>query len=191
MTASDQQPRSTPHVCPAAHGKWLATPLRRLVQKPEKILAGLIREGQKAVDLGAGPGFFTIPMAKLVGDTGCVIAVDIQDGMLDQLKSNARSAGVESRIRLHKCEPDKIGVEEPVDFVLAFYMLHEVPDYQDYLLQIHDMLKPGGRLLIVEPKFHVSAPDYRKTLGAAIATGMKLVGEPRIALSRSSLLVRE
>jgi ubiquinone/menaquinone biosynthesis C-methylase UbiE len=191
MVTSIPEPRPTGHVCPAAHGKWLGIPLRRLFQNPDKILRGLISVGQTVVDLGCGPGFFTIPMARLVGDEGRVIAVDLQEGMLDQLHVRAEGAGLASRIRPHKCEADRIGVEDQVDFVLAFYMLHEVPDYRDYLLQIGSMLKPGGRFLLVEPKFHVSASSYSQSIEAAVSAGMKPVSEPKIIMSRSTLMVRE
>jgi ubiquinone/menaquinone biosynthesis C-methylase UbiE len=190
MATSDSEPRPTGRVCPAAHGRWLGTPLRRLFQNPDKILRGLISEGQTVVDLGCGPGFFTIPMARLVGNDGCVIAVDLQEAMLEQLRVRAERAGVASRIRLHECESDRIGVAEQVDFVLAFYVLHETPEYQDYLRQVRDMLKPGGGCLLVEPKFHVSASRYRQTLEAAVSAGMKPVSEPKILLSRVTLLRR-
>lgn len=191
MAASDPQQRPAGHVCPAAHGRWLATPIRRLFQKPEKILGGLISQGQIVVDLGCGPGFFTIPMARLVGENGRVIAVDLQEAMLELLQASAENAGVASSIRPHNCDAGRIGVEEQVDFVMAFYVLHEVPEYQDYLRQIHDMLKPGGRFLLVEPKFHVSASNYQQTVTAAVSTGMRPIAEPHITLSRSTLMLRE
>ncbi len=171
-------------ICPASHAGFLAIRLRSLVHNPGKILAGLIEEGQTVADLGCGPGFFTIPMARLVGESGRVIAVDLQQGMLDRLMRAAERAGVAARVQPHKCEADAIGVSEPVDLALAFYMVHEVPDVERFLGEVAEMLKPSGRFLIVEPKFHVSAAAFAKTVELARGVGLIAVSEPRIAFSR-------
>jgi ubiquinone/menaquinone biosynthesis C-methylase UbiE len=178
-------------VCPARHAGFLATSLRRLVHNPEKILAGLIDEGQTVADLGCGPGFFTIPMAGLVGESGRVIAIDLQQAMLDKMMRAAQRQGVASCIEPHKCETDSIGVGEQVDFALAFYMVHEVPDVERFLGQVAAMLRPQGRFLLVEPKLHVSAAAFARTV--EIARGVELIPvlEPRIAFSRSALLRHE
>jgi ubiquinone/menaquinone biosynthesis C-methylase UbiE len=187
---SDKSQPGGQRICPASHAGFLATWLRRLVHNPEKILAGLIEEGQTAADLGCGPGFFTIPMARLVGERGRVIAVDLQQGMLDRVIAAARGAGVSERVVPHKCEADAIGVSEPVDFALAFYMVHEVPDVEQFLGEVAGMLKPGGRLLIVEPKIHVSAAKFAKTVEIALDVGLIAVSEPRVAFSRSVVVQR-
>jgi ubiquinone/menaquinone biosynthesis C-methylase UbiE len=177
-------------VCPAGHAGFLATSLRRLIHNPEKILAGLIEEGQTVADLGCGPGFFTIPMARLVGERGRVIAVDLQQGMLDRMMRTAEREGVGARIQPRKCEADAIGVSESADFALAFYMVHEVPDVARFVRQVAEMLRPQGRFLLVEPKLHVSAADYSRTVEIAQRVGLMPVSEPRVALSRSTLLQR-
>ena len=178
-------------ICPAEQGHWLASSIRRLVHNPEKILRGLIREGQTVADLGCGPGFFTIPMAELVGENGRVIAVDLQQGMLDMLKVRAERANMLSRIRLHKCEVDAIGVTEHVDFALAFYMVHEVQDVPGYLAQVSDMMKPDGRFLMVEPKGHVSRAQFAETTEIARAAGLKPIDSPRIFWGYSTLFSRD
>jgi ubiquinone/menaquinone biosynthesis C-methylase UbiE len=71
-------PASTYDVCPAERSGWLTSSFRRLLQNPERILRGLVQEGQAAVDLGCGPGFFTLPLAQMVGPSGRVMAV-LQD----------------------------------------------------------------------------------------------------------------
>lgn len=175
-------------VCSARHASFLVAGVRRLLHNPAKILCGLISQGQTAVDLGCGPGFFTLDMAQMVGEGGRVIAVDLQQGMLDLLVKRARAAGLEERIQSHKCESDRIGLDALADFALAFYMVHEVPDQETFLCEVHRTLRPGGTLLLVEPKFHVSAAAYGKTLEAASDAGFSAVSKPRITLSRSVLL---
>lgn len=180
-----------PYVCPARFGWLLSTSLRRLAHKPERILAGLVEPGQTAADIGCGPGFFTLPMAELVGPEGCVIAIDLQQEMLDQVRRRAERAGLLERIRLHRAGEGDLGIEARVDFALAFYMVHEVPDARAFLRQVREMLKPGGRFLVVEPIFHVPAGKYRAMLETAREVGFQVVSEPRIAFSRSAVLVRE
>lgn len=178
-------------VCSASHAPFLVTGLRRLFNDPRKILRGLISEGQTIADLGCGPGYFTLPMAEMVGDAGCVVAVDLQEAMLEMLLERARAAGLQSRIRFHKCEADQIGLDEQMDFALAFYMVHEVPDACTFLRQVCEIVKPGGQFLIVEPKFHVSAPAFERTVELAKSAGFEPVARPRITLSRSVLFRRD
>jgi ubiquinone/menaquinone biosynthesis C-methylase UbiE len=174
-------------ICPWWLASGLDNPIRRLIHNPEKMLGGYIESGQTVLDIGCGPGTFTIAMAKMVGDTGKVIAVDVQNEMLQIVRKKAAKEGLESRIITHKSEPNRIGIEEKVDFALAFYMVHEVPDAEAFLKDISTLLKPKGKLLIVEPKLHVSASSFKKTLEAAQLAGLKGISEPKIRFSRSVL----
>jgi len=176
------------NVCSAEHAGILDNAIRRLLHNPDKILSGLVKPGQTALDVGCGPGFFTIAMARMVGDGGRVIAVDLQQGMLDKARAKAAGQGLDSRISFHKCESDRIGVDEQVDFALAFYMVHEVPDPAKFLAEVFGLLKPGGLMLLVEPKFHVSVSAFGKTVKIAQGLGFEVVSQPRIVLSRSVVL---
>jgi len=141
------------------------------------------------LDIGPGMGFFTIPAARMVGDDGRVIAVDLQPKMLSSLVKRAEKAGVASRIVTKLCQPDSIGVSDPIDFCLAFNVVHEVPDAGALFSQIRSILKPTGRLLLAEPAgWHFSETDFQGTVAKASAAGLKLIGDPKIARSRSALL---
>ncbi len=166
----------------------LDNPIRRIIHNPQKILGGYIEAGQIVLDLGCGPGTFSIAMAKMVGESGKVIAVDVQEEMLKLVREKAAQQGLESRIFTHKSGPGGIGLSEKVDFALAFYMVHEVPDAEAFLKEVASLLKPKGKLLIVEPKMHVSANDFEKTVEVAQQAGLKPVSEPKIRFSRSKLL---
>ena len=124
-------------------------------------------------------------MARMVGEAGRVIAVDLQDEMLQVVKQKAIKEGLESRIVTHKSEPDRIGISDKVDFSLAFYMIHEVPDVDAFLMEVASLLKPSGRLLIAEPLIHVSESSFKKTVDAAGLAGLKPVSGPKIRFSRS------
>ncbi len=179
------------HVCPWWGGYFIDNPLRRLLHNPEKILGPYLGEGMTVVDVGCGMGIFSIAAAKLVGDQGRVIAVDLQQQMLDVLKKRAEKAGVASRIQLHRCQPTRLGVAGPADFALAFAMVHEVPDRKCFLEEIYSLLRAGGRFLVAEPSFHVSARFFQETLTMAEQAGLRLEAEPSIRRSRTALFRAE
>lgn len=181
--------RHDTHVCPW----WLAytfdNPLRRWLHQPEKLLAGLVDEGQTVLDIGCGMGHFSIGMAKMVGENGRVIAVDLQAKMLERVQRRAERDGLQDRLRLHQCQPDRIGLTEPVDFALAFWMVHEVPNRPVFLAEVRSLLKPEAQFLMVEPRLHVSAADVQRTIEMAYTAGLKLHAEPEVRLSRAVLFV--
>jgi ubiquinone/menaquinone biosynthesis C-methylase UbiE len=184
--------RTRQSVCPAEDAGWLSTPFRRLVTNPRRILGDLVSTGDTVVDLGCGPGFFTLPLAEMVGDEGSVIAVDLQQAMLDKLGVRAEREGLASRIHLHRCEAGTLGLDgEPADFALAFWMVHEVPDQWRFFQQTHDLLRSGARLLLVEPMGHVVKAAFAQTLSASEAAGFRSVGRPRIFFSHCALLERD
>jgi ubiquinone/menaquinone biosynthesis C-methylase UbiE len=119
-----------------------------------------------------------------------VVAVDLQAEMLERVSVRAERAGLAARIHLHQCAADTIGQVEPADFALAFYMVHEVPDAKHFLREVRGMLKEGGRLLLVEPKAHVSAAAFQKTEDMAGGLGLKPLSRPRVRGSRATLFER-
>ncbi len=174
-------------VCPWWLLPTFDNPLRRLVHNPYRILGDLVRPGQTVVDLGCGMGYCSIPLAQLVGAQGKVICVDVQQQMLDGLRRRAARAGVLAQVTLQRCEPTEIGLAESADFVLAFWMLHEVPDQSAFLTEVKTHLKASGRFLLVEPVGHVSGTAFRLSVAAAEQAGLAPVGRPRVIASRSVL----
>jgi ubiquinone/menaquinone biosynthesis C-methylase UbiE len=178
-------------VCPWWLGYLLASPLRRLLEKPEEVLAPHVESGVTAMDIGCGMGFFSLPMAELVGPSGRVICVDLQERMISSLRKRASRAGLADRIQTRVCSASSLGTQDlegKVDFVLTFAMVHEVPDAAGLLTQIHDVLVPGGRLLIAEPRGHVSQEALEETVAAAERAGLSVVDRPAIKRSRAVLL---
>jgi ubiquinone/menaquinone biosynthesis C-methylase UbiE len=180
------------HVCPWWLGYLLASPIRRLFQDPEKIIAPYIKDGMTALDIGPGMGYFTIPMARLVGEHGRVIAVDLQEKMLKSLQNRAHKAGLADRIETRVCPSNSLGIDDlvgKIDFALTFAVLHETPDIGHILSQVYASLKIGGHLLIAEPTGHVSEKSFEETTGIAQKCGFEISGTPVITRSRT-LLVR-
>jgi len=165
------------HVCSVTLAGGLDNRFRRWFQNPRKILSPYVREGMTAIDYGCGPGFFTLDMAALVGESGHVIAADIQRGMLDIVAEKLRKNGLEKRVTPHLCTPDA-KIAEKADFVLLFYMVHEVPDKAALFADLASILKPDGRILVVEPPFHVSKKDFAAELDTAAAAGLKVLAHP-------------
>jgi ubiquinone/menaquinone biosynthesis C-methylase UbiE len=179
-----------PHVCPWWGGYFIDNRLRRFLHKPEMIVAPYVKQGTRVMDFGCGMGFFSIALAKMVGDSGSVIAVDLQKRMLDVLQKRALRAGVGDRIRTHQCERDSIGIEEPVDFALAFWSIHEVPDARSLLGEIQRCLADGGRLLVAEPKGHVSATEFEEMVDVAQDVGLEPEESLQIRLSRATVFAK-
>jgi ubiquinone/menaquinone biosynthesis C-methylase UbiE len=176
------------HICPVKRAGILNFRIRRWLQDPQKILRPYIKEGMTVLDIGCGTGFFSIDMAQMVGRSGRVIASDLQEGMLQKLREKIQRTEFEECIVLHMCEQDKVGVSVNVDFVLAFYMVHEVPNPKNFLKEIESILKPNGQFLIVEPPFHVSKTAFQETIRKARDAGFKPFEGPKVLLSKTVIL---
>lgn len=175
-------------VCPW----WLCftfdNPLRKLLHNPEAILSPYVQPGNNVIDVGAGMGYFSIPLAKLVGPSGHVTAVDVQTQMLSVLSKRAERSGVAARITPYLATPESLGNHAAADFILAFWMVHEVPDQEKLLRQIHALLKPDGLFLFVEPIVHAPKHYFLQTLETAKSVGFSITEYPSIHISHSALL---
>jgi ubiquinone/menaquinone biosynthesis C-methylase UbiE len=175
-------------VCPVERAGSLDNRIRRWLQNPQKILGAYIEEGMTVLDVGCGPGLFSIDMAQMVGESGRVIAADLQEGMLGKLREKIKGTELEGRIRLHKCEEDKTGVLENVDFVLLFYVVHEIPNKEEFFNEIVNILKPNGQIYIIEPPFHVSKTAFEETVRKAREAGLTEVERPKVFVSKTAIL---
>ncbi len=178
-------------VCPVWVGYLLASPIRKLFQDPEKVLGPHVEEGMKVLDIGCAMGFFSLPLARMVGSHGKVICVDVQEKMIESLKKRSEKAGLSSRIEKRICDHNSLGLDdlkEEIDFAFASAVVHEVPDAPDLFSEIYDALKPAGKFLVIEPKGHVSEKDFGITVSLAEQNGFKVINSPRIARSRVVLL---
>jgi ubiquinone/menaquinone biosynthesis C-methylase UbiE len=140
------------------------------------------------LDVGCGPGLFSIEMAQMVGKSGRVIASDLQEGMLQKVRDKMKGTDLEERITLHKCEENKIGLSEHVDFVLLFYVVHEVPNKEELFTEIRTILSPNGQVLMVEPPFHVSKAAFEETVRKARNAGFTDGKGPNVLFSKTVIL---
>jgi len=178
------------HVCPWWMAWTFDNPLRKLFQDPERILEGYVREGMTVADIGCGMGYFSVAMAKMAGPQGRVLSVDIQEKMLEYLRRRASRAGMTGRITTVLAKPDDIAIARQVDFVLAFWMVHEVKDIPRFFGQVAAVLKPGGKMLYAEPRMHVTQKRFEEILGYATNAGFAVNDGPKVGMSRSAILQR-
>jgi len=162
--------------------------IRKIFHNPGKILRPYIKEGMSVLDTGCGPGYFTIEMARMVGNSGHLVAADLQEGMLTIVKKKVNKINLENIIELHQCQKNKIGLTIKFDFILVFWMLHETPDITLFLKELFSLLKPEGKILIAEPKFHVTKNEFNEAKMEMSKTGFKLINEPPIFFSHTVVL---
>jgi ubiquinone/menaquinone biosynthesis C-methylase UbiE len=178
------------HVCPWWGGYFLDNRLRRLIHPPERILGTYLRPSMAAMDFGCGMGMFSVGMARLVGETGRVLAVDLQPQMLSVVRKRAGRAGLSQRIQTHQCSRDSLDLDDVFDFVLAFWSAHEVPDLERWWQQVGALLAPSGRLLLLEPIGHVTASAFADSLELAKRSGLQVEQQPKVRLSHAALLAK-
>lgn len=182
------------HVCPWWLGYLLASPIRKWISEdPETLLRPYVRQEMTVLEPGPGMGFFTMPLARLVGPSGRVIAVDIQSKMLDNLRRRARKAGLLDRVETRLAGTEGMCVDDyagTVDFVLAFAVVHEMPSAAAFFGEAAGALNRGGMLLLAEPAGHVSSETFEAELRSAQLAGLAEVSRPRVRRSRAALLRR-
>ena len=161
--------RRIAHVMSADGADWLVRPERESEEHPDQALDAIgIERGSVVGDVGAGVGYMSWRMAARVGPGGAVYAEDIQPEMLEKLKQNMRKRHI-SNVRevLGSTEDPKLPANT-LDLVLLVDVYHEFSEPEKMLDHIHDALKPGGRLVLLEyraedPKVPIR-PEHKMTV---------------------------
>lgn len=172
----------------AAYLAKLEGPDRAAWQRPDEVVAALgLREGAVACDTGAGPGYFTLRLARAVGPTGRVHGIDVEPRMIALLRERARAAGLDNVHPILAGEGEPPLPPEPCDAILVVNTFHHFHDGPATLRALASRLAPGGRLVNVD--FHDGElpvgppPEHRISreafLAAAGAAGLEVVDEQR------------
>lgn len=178
-------------VCPWWMGYVLVSPLRRLTQSAAKIVDPYVREGMMVLEVGPGMGFFTLELARRVGSTGKVIAVDVQSRMLDALRRRLRRRKLQERVDLRLASPNTMNAADlsgRVDLIFAFAVVHELPDPAKFFAEATILMKNDARLLIAEPSGHVGTEEFAAELQAAEGQGLRMLERPVISRSQAAVL---
>jgi ubiquinone/menaquinone biosynthesis C-methylase UbiE len=152
--------REAKTVFPAKDAPALLNPLRRVLQDPRAIVAdAAIAPGERVLELGPGPGYFTLEAARAAGERGCVIAADLQQGMLSALRTRLQPP-FDGRVRAVAADATRLPlVAGSIDRVFLSAVLGEVPDARAAVREIARVLRPGGTVTFCET---LTDPDYMR-----------------------------
>ncbi|HTP69094.1 MAG TPA: class I SAM-dependent methyltransferase [Dongiaceae bacterium] len=178
-------------VCPWWLGYLLASPIRKFWYDPRRVLAPLVREGQRALEPGPGMGFFTLELARLVGPNGRVVAIDLQPKMIERLKRRVTKADLADRVDARVVSADSLGIGDlnaSIDFILAFAVVHEVPDAAKFFREVAASAKQGATMLVAEPRGHVKDAMFEGELKLAAEAGFRVIDRPAIPHSLTAYL---
>jgi arsenite methyltransferase len=153
LAAQSEHQQHHPPTSTSAYIRALEDPGRDAWQRPEEVVAKLgLRPGETVADIGAGSGYFTVRLARVVGPGGKVYAVDIDQGMLDYIRERAEKDHLEN-IRTILADPhDPKLATSSVDLIFICDTLHHISEREKYYPLLARALKPGGRLVDVD--FH-------------------------------------
>ncbi len=176
------------HICPW----WLAysfdNPFRKLIHNPQKLFSPYVNPGMTVADIGCGMGYFSIGLARMVGESGKVYSVDIQQKMLDILMKRARQRNVDHLIQPRLATNDHLNIDAQLDFVLASWMVHETSDIDLFFNQISSILKPHGLFFMTEPKMHISRKQFEEEIKSALESSFIIADNPSVSFSHSVVL---
>jgi ubiquinone/menaquinone biosynthesis C-methylase UbiE len=159
---------------------WLDRPEREEEEHPEAVIDAMgLRGGEVVADLGAGSGYFAFRLAAKVGKTGKVLAVDIQDEMIETLRRRAAALGVTNVEEVKDSESDPKLPASGVDMVLMVDVYHELAYPFEVMAKVREALKPGGRVVFVEYRKedpHIPIKEVHKMSVQQLTKEMKVVG---------------
>lgn len=175
-------------VCSYKVASTLDISWRKRLQNPSLFLKSYIKPGMKVLDFGCGNGFCTLDLANLLGVNGKIVAADLQQEMLELLKKKVSGSLFENNISFHKCEQNQTGIKDHFDFMLLFWMFHEVPNQGHLLKELKSLLNAGGKIMISEPKVHVKSKSFLEEKQLAQECGFIVENGPKIFFSRTMVL---
>ncbi len=178
-------------VCPWWMGRLLLNPFRRMLSDPNKLLSPFVRPGMTVLEPGPGLGFFTLDIARLVGETGRVVTIDIQPEMVAGLKRRVEASPFTDRIEVRLGEVDEAFSEAfaaRFDLIFASAVIHEIPDARSFFQYAVRILKPGAQFVMIEPSMHVSEKAFMDTFHTASDAGMAFMEMLKLRMARGMVL---
>ncbi len=122
-------------------------PILPIFRSPERLLAAAgLKTGQSVLEVGCGPGFFTIPAAAIVGAQGKIYAVDVHPAAIARVKKRLESGGIRNVTPILANASDTGLPDQSIDLAFVFGLLHVAGGLEDVLSEVHRVLKPDGVL---------------------------------------------
>jgi len=171
----------------------LAKPIRYLFETPKMLLKGYVKRGMTVLDVGCGPGYYSLGMARSVGPKGRVVSVDTQTEAIATLRKKAGQVSLSERIETRVCSEQDLGISDlsaQIDFAIAVYVLHHATDSASLMGDVHQSLKPGGKFLIVEPRHHASIQEREAIEAVARGAGFALLEHPKLKRDWAATFVK-
>lgn len=143
--------REIAHVMGPGGVSWLDRPEREAEERPQLMIDALqIKPGQTVADLGAGSGYYSFRIAPLVGETGKVLAIDVEPRMLRIIGERAKRAGVDNVTTVLGTPSDPNLEPNSVDLLFMVDVYHELEFPLEVMTKVREALKPGGRVALIE-----------------------------------------
>jgi predicted methyltransferase len=162
-----------------------------LICNPKTLLEPYIQDGMTVLEPGPGKGFFTVPLAKMVGPLGRVVAIETELIMLEETRRRVEAVKLMSRVDSRLVEQDSMEIDDlkgAVDFALAFAVVSEADSAANFFAQAYAALKPGALLLLAEPEALVDYDEFESELKAAQNAGFEKDSAPEVKLCHAVLL---
>src|SRR2546425_3155470 len=138
-------------VMDASGAPWLDRSDRDIEEAPDEALNIIgVKRGSTVADVGAGSGYMTAKLAKRVGNNGVVYAIDIQPAMIALLEERMKKAKIANVRSVIGTVDDPKLPPASIDMALLVDVYHEFSQPQVMLRRIHEALKPGGRMVLLE-----------------------------------------
>ncbi|MBX3053599.1 MAG: class I SAM-dependent methyltransferase [Caldilineaceae bacterium] len=185
--------RRTPRPHPRLLASILENPLRLKYRDPAQTLGPFgLAEGMNVLDLGCGTGLFTEQMARQVGLSGIVHAVDIQSALLEKARQRVTEAGLAGRVHFHHSGAYRLPLADAsVDIAILIATFSEVPNSLLLLEELRRVVKPGGRVGISEELPHPGYLPAAAVRGQLREAGFRYGGQQGNPFCYSLLYFRE
>jgi len=129
----------------------LEDPARAAYQKPDQVVDALaLREGEAIADIGSGSGYFALRLAKQIGTSGRVYAVDVSPDMILYMNRAIRDSGVANVVTVLAPEDDPLLRDASIDRFFVCDTWHHIDAREHYLALMKRMLKPGGQVVMID-----------------------------------------
>ena len=156
-------------VMPPSKMSLLVSRQRHRIMPPTKTLRALgLKRGMTLLDVGCGPGFFTIPGCRVVGKGGQVFACDTSPMMLRAVRKKVKDKDFHNVTFKESKDPEIPFLDSCADLVMVSFVLHETKSIKRFLVEALRVLRPGGQAVVME--WHPRLTEYGPPLGSRLST---------------------